>query len=210
MLGPLLQAFDDHVISITQAHGIQPIVWEERLMEWNLTLPNTVTVQTWRSSSALNSVLAKGCIALFGSNSHWYLDSGSDSFLDPNLENSDLSVPDREVKPPYLDSCGPFTKRQHIYSYNQLEGISQKHKHLTAGCEGHLRGELTDCITLDGILWPRVAAAAEVMWSGAGNMADGSTTQYLAEFRGRLVARGVRAGMVRMEWCLRNQGKHTL
>ena len=71
-------------------------------------------------------------------------------------------------------------------------------------------GELTDSITLDGTLWPRVAAAAEVMWSGATRMPDESTTRRLAEFRERLVTKGVRAGMVQMEWCLRNQGKCTL
>lgn len=210
VLQPLLQAFVDHVISITQSHGIKPIVWENMLLGWNLTLPDTVTVQTWRSNSALNSVLAKGHRALFGSNSHWYLDCGLGSFLDPNLENPNFSEPDRVIKPPYLDSCSPFKNWRHIYSYNPLEGISQEYKHLIAGGEVHMWGELTDSITLDSTLWPRVAAAAEVMWSGAGKLADESTTRRLAEFRERLVARGVRAGMVQMEWCLRTEGKCTL
>ncbi len=59
-------------------------------------------------------------------------------------------------------------------------------------------------------MWPRVAAAAEVMWSGTGKMADEGTTRRLAEFRDRLVANGVGAGMVQMEWCLRNEGGCTL
>lgn len=210
VLQPLVQAFVDNIISVTQSYGIRPIVWEEMLLEWNLTLPKSATIQTWRSNSALNAVVSKGHRALFGSNDHWYLDCGLGWFLDPSLHNPDLSDPDRRVRPPYLDSCSPFKNWRHIYSYNPLEGVSQEHWHLIAGGEVHMWGELTDSITLDSTLWPRVAAAAEVMWSGAGKMADESTTRRLAEFRERLVARGVRAGMVQMEWCLRNQGKCTL
>ena len=104
VLQPLVQSFVDHLISIAQSHGIQLIVWEEMALDWNLTLPKSVTVQTWRSTSPLNSVLAKGHKALFGSNSHWYLDCGSGYFLDPDLKNPDLSDPGRQVKPPYLQA----------------------------------------------------------------------------------------------------------
>ncbi len=55
------------------------------------------------------------------------------------------------------------------------------------------------------MLWPRVAAAAEVLWRGKGEVGEGATRR-LAEMRERLVARGVRAGMVQMEWGLRNEG----
>ena len=67
VLQPLVQAFVDHVISVVQSHGLEPIVWEELALEWNLTLPSSVTVQTWLSTSALNAVLAKGHKVLFGS-----------------------------------------------------------------------------------------------------------------------------------------------
>ena len=210
VLQPLVQAFVDHVISSTRSHGLQSIVWEEMLLDWNLTLPNDVMVQTWRSTSALNSVLAKGHKALFGSSSHWYLDCGFGFYVDPDLQNPDLADPERRVRPPYLDSCSPYKNWRHVYSYNPLEGIKQEHRHLIVGGEVHLWAELTDSVSLDFKLWPRVAAAAEVMWSGTGKMADEDTTRRLAEFRERLVARGVRADMVQMEWCLRNPGGCTL
>ena len=54
------------------------------------------------------------------------------------------------------------------------------------------------------MLWPRAAAAAEVLWRGKGDVGE-ATTRRLAEMRERLVARGVLAGMVQMEWGLRNQ-----
>ena len=210
VLQPLVQAFVDHVISTTQSHGLQPILWEEMVLDWNLTLPKAITVQTWRSTSALNSVLAKGHNVLFGSSSHWYLDCGFGFYVDPNLQNPDLADPERQVKPPYLDSCSPYKNWRHVYSYNPLEGVKQEDRHLIVGGEMHLWAELTDSVTLDFKLWPRVAAAAEVMWSGTGKMADEGTTRRLAEFRERLVATGVRADMVQMEWCLRNKGGCTL
>lgn len=55
------------------------------------------------------------------------------------------------------------------------------------------------------MLWPRAAAAAEVLWRGRGEVGEESTRR-LAEMRERLIARGVRAGMVQMEWGLMNKG----
>ena len=74
------------------------------------------------------------------------------------------------------------------------------------GGEVHLWGELTDGVGLDGKLWPRVGAAAEVMWRGGGGAVDEGVTRRLAEMRERLVVRGVGAEMVQMTWCLMNEG----
>lgn len=210
VLQPLVQTFMDHVLSILQSHGVRPIMWEEMALDWNLTLPGSVMVQTWRSASALNAVLAKGHKTLFGSNDHWYLDCGLGWFLDPSLENPNLSDPERRIKPPYLDSCSPYKNWRQIYSYDPLDGVLPEHRHLVAGGEVHMWGELTDSVSLDSTLWPRVAAAAEVMWSRTSRMPEEETTRRLAEFRERLVARGVRAGMIQMEWCLRHRGGCTL
>ena len=70
----------------------------------------------------------------------------------------------------------------------------------------HLWGELTDGISLDGTLWPRAAAAAEVMWRGGGREVGEEVTRRLAEMREGLLGREVRAGMVQMTWCLMNKG----
>ena len=73
-------------------------------------------------------------------------------------------------------------------------------------------GELTDPVNLDGKLWPRAAAAAEIMWSGPVGPAgvEESVTRRLAEMRERLVLRGVQANMVQMTWCLQNIGDCSL
>ena len=70
--------------------------------------------------------------------------------------------------------------------------------------------EMTDAVTLDVMLWPRAAAAAEVLWAGVGTPVSEDTTRRLAELRERLLLEGVAAGVVQMEWCLRNKGGCTI
>lgn len=201
VLQPLIQSFFNHLFSITASHSLTPIIWEDMLLDWNTSLPQDVIVQTWRPSTSLDSVLARGYKVLFGSRTHWYLDCGHGNFLDPDPQN-----PRSPVSPPYLDSCSPYKNWRQIYSYDPLATISPEQRHLVVGGEIHLWSELADSISLDGLLWPRVAAAAELLWSGPGKMLEEATTRRLADMRERLVARGVGAGMVQMEWCLRNEG----
>ncbi|KAL9578375.1 MAG: hypothetical protein Q9212_005758 [Teloschistes hypoglaucus] len=204
VLKPLVQAFIDHVISIARSHSLTVIMWEEMVLDWNLTLPlQDVLIQTWRGSDddALGTILNKGHKTIFGSNAHWYLDCGHGYFVDPEPSN-----PDSPVKPPYLDYCSPYKNWRHMYAYDPVADVPQSQRHLVVGGEAHLWGELTDSVSLDGMLWPRVAAAAEVMWGAPGKKPDESTTRRLADMRERLVTRGIRAGVVQMEWCLRHQG----
>ena len=205
VLRHLLQAIISHVITITRSHSMTPIVWEEMLLEWNLTLPQSTIIQTWQSATSLAAVLARGHKALFGANTHWYLDCGHGVFLDANISN-----PDSPIKPPYTDYCGPYKSWRQVYSYDPLAEIPRDQWYLVVGGEVHLWGELTDNISLDGMLWPRAAAAAEVLWSGTGTPVGVGTTRRLAEIRERLVAAGVAAGVVQMEWCLRYEGGCTL
>lgn len=208
VLQPLVQAFIDHVISIATAHALTVLMWEEMVLDWNLTLPtNNVIIQTWRGSdgNALGVILDKGYKTLFGSNTYWYLDCGHGSFIDPEPSN-----PASPIKPPYLDYCTPYKNWRHMYAYNPIANISPHQRHLVIGGEVHLWGELTDSVNLDAMLWPRVAAAAEVMWSGPGKKLDEDMTRRLADMRERLVRKGVGAGVVQMEWCLRHKGGCTL
>ncbi|KAL8782957.1 MAG: hypothetical protein Q9213_004964 [Squamulea squamosa] len=203
ILQPLVQAFIDHVISIATAHSLTVIMWEEMVLDWNLTLPRDVIIQSWRGSGddALGKILDKGYRTLFGSNAHWYLDCGHGWFVDPEPSN-----PDSPIRPPYLDHCSPYKNWRHMYAYDPVADVPKSQRHLVIGGEAHLWGELTDSVNLDGMLWPRVAAAAEVMWSAPGKKPDESTTRRLADMRERLVMRGIRAGVVQMEWCLRHAG----
>ncbi|MCJ1483070.1 N-acetyl-glucosamine-6-phosphate deacetylase [Schaereria dolodes] len=204
ILQPLLQSFYERIHALVRAHGLTPIVWEETLLDWNLTFPaNSVIIQTWRSPTALARVVAQGHKALFGDHQHWYLDCGYGGWLDPLPHDKST-----KIVPPYVDYCGPLKNWRQIYAYDPLAGIPKDQRHLVLGGEVHLWAETTDGVNLDSKLWPRAAAAAEVMWSGGKGAAgvNEDVTRRLAEMRERMVERGIAANVVQMEWCLQNVG----
>ena len=207
-LRPFLRAFVDHAISIVKAHGLTPLVWEEQVLDYNLTLPANTVVQAWRGATAsqprssLAELVGRGHRALFGSNDYWYLDCGHGTWIDPKGRDQG---PSSGVEDRYVDYCTPYKNFRHILSYDPLVGIPPSQRHLVVGGEVHLWGELTDGVSLDTMLWPRVAAAGEVLWRGKGTVGEESTRR-LAEMREWLVGIGVGSGPVQVTWCLMNAG----
>ncbi len=204
-LKPHLQSFVNHTLHLVRNHSLTPIVWEEHVLDYNLTFPAEVIVQIWRAGtksgrSALAEVVGRGHKALFGPYTHWYLDCGHGGWLDPDLDN-----PDSPIKAPYLDYCGPYKNWREIYAYEPLKDIPKEQQHLVLGGEVHMWGEQTDGMNLDNNLWPRVAAAGEVLWKGKGEVSE-DVTRRLAMMRERLVVKGIAAGPVQVTWCLMNPG----
>ena len=165
VLQPLVQAFINHVISIAATHSLTVIMWAEMVLGWNPTLPSNLVVQTWRGSGddALGTTLNRGYKTIFGSNAYWYLDCSQGYNIDPNSLNPDILIMST-----YLDYRSPYENWCHMYASDSVVDIPHSHKHLILCGEVHLWGELTDTVNLDGMLWPRVSAAAEVMWSNPG------------------------------------------
>lgn len=226
VLQPLVQKLMSHVTTLVSAHGLQPIVWEEMLLDWNLTLRsplNSTTyggagtiVQVWQSSANLLLILQQGYRALFGDYNHWYLDCGHGGFINPYPSgfsppgipyNTSGGVP-TQISDPFLDYCSPLKNWRHIYVYDPLVNITSGLEHLIEGGEVHLWTEQTDPVDLDQKLWPRAAAAAEVMWSGPRNASlIEDASKRLAEWRERAVIDyGVRSGVVQMTFCLMEGG----
>ena len=71
VIQPLLQKFIDFNHDRVRAAGLTPIVWEEQLLQWNLTLGSDVVVQTWLSDDSLARTVAMGHKALFGNYNDW-------------------------------------------------------------------------------------------------------------------------------------------
>ena len=71
LLKTLLQQFVDFTHSKVRAAGLTPVVWEEMLLQWNLTLGSDVVVQTWQSDSAVANTVAQGHKALAGNYNYW-------------------------------------------------------------------------------------------------------------------------------------------
>jgi len=229
VLQPMVQKMMNHVSELSSNAGLTPIMWEEMLLEWNLTLPSAVAIkngssnatsdviiQVWISSDNLNTVLEKGYRALFGDYNHWYLDCGHGTFLNPYPSgfspsgipyNTSGGVP-TQILDPFTDYCSPFKNWRHIYVYNPLENITANLQHLIEGGEVHLWTEQIDPVDMDRKLWPRAAAAAEVLWTGprTPGMIEGASSR-LGEWRERLVLdHGVGVEVVQETWCLMEGG----
>ncbi|KAL5118722.1 Glucosamine-6-phosphate isomerase (Glucosamine-6-phosphate deaminase) (GNPDA) (GlcN6P deaminase) [Pleosporales sp. CAS-2024a] len=198
-LQPLMQKFVDRNHDQVRAAGLTPLVWEEMLLEWNLTLGSDVIVQSWQSDEAVASIVSQGHKALVGNYNYWYLDCGRGQWLDfaPSVAASFW---------PYNDYCAPFHNWRLAYSYDPLTNVPEEHQHLVLGGEAHMWAEQTDPVNVDGMIWPRGAAVAEVLWSGAKDAQGVNRSQIeasprLSEMRERLVAKGVGASPIRMPFC---------
>ncbi|XPS69022.1 Beta-N-acetylhexosaminidase [Ascochyta lentis] len=200
VLQPLMQAFVTKNHERVRKQGLAPIVWEEMLLTWNLTLGSDVIVQSWLSDEAVLSIVEAGHKALVGNYKYWYLDCGKGQWLD--FAQGDAS---RDAWP-YQDYCAPFHNWRLVYSKDPYEGVPEHLQHLVIGGEVHMWGEQTDSANLDQMVWPRAAAAAEVLWSGSKDASGQNRSQVeasprLSDLRERLVAKGVRAEPVRMPYC---------
>ena len=81
VLQPLMQKFMDRNQKQIQAAGFTPVVWEEMLLEWNLTMPKNTIVQSWQSDESVAQIVKKGYRALVGNYNYWYLDCGKGQWL---------------------------------------------------------------------------------------------------------------------------------
>ena len=72
VIQPLLQKFVDRNHDQIRANGLHPVVWEEMLLTWNLTLGSDVLIQTWESvTGSVAQTVAKGHKALAGNYNYW-------------------------------------------------------------------------------------------------------------------------------------------
>jgi hexosaminidase len=98
-----------------------------------------------------------------------------------------------------------------MYTHDPREaaGLKGDEAELILGGEAALWTETVDAVTLDSLLWPRLGAVAEVLWSGRTDAQGVNRTQFdaaprLADMRERMVARGVAASPVQMIFCTQN------
>lgn len=224
VIQPLMQRFMQKIYDKAVDNGLQPLVWEEMILEWHLDFssgrhgrsgPKPI-VQAWKNSSSIAALLGEGFPVLFGSSDHWYLDCGFGQFLDPYPAgqspsgvpyNTSGGIPSR-LELPYLDYCSPFHNWRSMYMFDPLEGVPENLQAGIQGGESLMWSEQTDGIDLDFKLWPRAAAAAEVLWAGPRNSTMiTDATWRLGQWRERIVLNGhVAASPVAMTWCLMEGG----
>ncbi|KAJ4159980.1 uncharacterized protein LMH87_007915 [Akanthomyces muscarius] len=205
-----IQAQIQKMVDRNHAHvrkaGLTPIVWEEMLLDWNLTLPRDVVVQTWRGDVAIAETVKQGYKALVGNKASWYLSCGMGSWY--NAANG----AEFRQQYPFNDYCSPVKNWRLVYAFDPLAGVPANLTQLVLGGEVHLWSEQADGVNVDGLLWPRTAAAAEVLWSGRHDATGQNRSQVdaaprLAEMRERMVLGGVQAGPVQMVFCTQKDAR---
>lgn len=214
VIRPLLQRFIDRQHAKIRAAGLTPIVWEEMLLEYNITFPSDVLVQTWKSPENVRKTVQKGHKAIAGNYDFWYLDCGHGGWVSYSDTDAKGRFSGQESQAaqgwPYEDYCSPRKNWRTVYSYNPLQGVAEEDQHLVVGGEASMWSEQTDAVNLDQMLWPRLSAVAEVLWrgqpGGGRNLSQVEATPRLAEMRERLVAMGVNAEPVVMPFCTMYNG----
>ncbi|KAL8830275.1 MAG: hypothetical protein Q9170_005804 [Blastenia crenularia] len=73
ILQPLMQKFVDFNHGYVRAAGMTPMVWEEMLLEWNLTLGSDVLVQAWLSDESVAKTVAMGHKVIAGNYNYWVI-----------------------------------------------------------------------------------------------------------------------------------------
>jgi hexosaminidase len=111
--------------------------------------------------------------------------------------------------------CDPFKTWHKILSFDPFANLTseQVSSGRVYGGQVALWAEQTDEQTLDGMLWPRAAALAELFWGGDRGGKEAcprDARKWMAsihDVRNRMVERGVRANILQPHWCALRPGE---
>lgn len=166
--------------------GKSPVVWEEMVLDHNLTLSKDALVLVWISSANAKAVAQKGYKFVHAPSDYFYLDCGGGGWVGANTDGNSW--------------CDPFKTWQKAYSFDPLANLTAEEGQLVQGGQQLLWTEQSHPSNLDPIVWPRAASSAEVFWSGPG----GNSTAALARLHDlgyRMNARGVGAIALQPMFC---------
>ncbi|KAI1828080.1 glycoside hydrolase superfamily [Xylaria intraflava] len=194
VIQPLLQQFIDKHHARVRKAGLIPMLWEEIPADYNVTIGKDVVVQSWLGDAAIASLTAQGHKVISSNYNYWYLDCGRGQWLN-------FAPADFQANYPFLDWCTPYKNWRLIYSYEPRANLTAEQAKLVLGGEVGAWSETIDDATIDDILWPRSSAAGEVLWSSPVGRNQLDAAPRLAEFRERLIARGIKSGTVHMPFC---------
>ncbi|KAH8164757.1 glycosyl hydrolase family 20 [Xylaria polymorpha] len=195
---PLLQKFIDKHHARVRKAGLVPMVWEEIPASYNVTVGKDVLIQSWLGDEAIAALTAQGHKVISSNYNFWYLDCGRGQWL--NFAGADLAT-----YYPFPDWCSPYKNWRLVYSYDPRANLTAAQAKLVVGGELAAWSESIDDATIDDILWPRASAAGEVLWSAAKGRSQIEAAPRLAEFRERLISRGIKSGTVHMPFCTQGQ-----
>ncbi|CAO3660348.1 unnamed protein product [Rhizopus stolonifer] len=197
--------FTDQVMDYVSQQNKRTVFWEDSI---HPNISKEAVVQTWLSPAW--KYTTAGHDVIISNYDYFYLDCGSGGWLGNDTSYiSPLQIETPNDTSNYGGSggswCAPFKTWQRIYSYDMTFNITDKDRVL--GGEVALWSEQSGPTVLDGRLWPRSSAAAEIYWSGSYDVQGMRRT--LEEVQPRfndwvlqLMDRGINAEPNTPRWCL--------
>ncbi|KAG8770215.1 N-acetyl-glucosamine-6-phosphate deacetylase [Ceratobasidium sp. 428] len=182
-----LNKFTNVTHAAVRSAGRTPVVWEEMVLDFKVTLPKDTITLVWISSANVASVVQKGYRVVHAASDFFYLDCGGGGWVGSNPQGNSW--------------CDPFKTWQKAYSFDPLNGTTGDQASLILGGQSLLWTEQSDPSNLDPQIWPRAAAAAEVFWTGGAKRNVTEALPRLHDVRYRMVQRGVRAIALQPLWC---------
>lgn len=190
-LNDALNTFTQATHGALIAQGKTPVVWEEMVLDWNLTLSNETIVMVWISSADAVAVVEKGFRIVQAPSDYFYLDCGAGAWLGDDPTGNSW--------------CDPFKTWSESYTFDPLANLTEAQYPLVLGGEQLLWTEQSGPQNLDPIVWPRAASSAEIFWSArqpsGAPLNVSEALPRLQDIRYRMVQRGVNAIQLQPQWC---------
>ncbi|KAG1867157.1 glycoside hydrolase family 20 protein [Suillus subalutaceus] len=190
-LNDALDTFTQTTHGALIAQGKTPVVWEEMVLDWNITLSNETIVMIWISSADAAAVVEKGFRIIQAPSNYFYLDCGAGEWLGDDPTGNSW--------------CDPFKTWSESYTFDPLANLTEAQYELVLGGEQLLWSEQSGPQNVDPIVWPRAASSAEIFWSAkqpsgaALNVTE--ALPRLHDVRYRMVQRGINAIPLQPQWC---------
>ncbi|KAI9032753.1 glycoside hydrolase superfamily [Phycomyces nitens] len=203
--------WENKLLDYVRAQKKRGIIWEDPIKDGG-SMPTDTVVQTWLSPPS--TYTARGYDVIVTNYDYFYLDCGHGGWVGDDERY--ISPTQQETKDDTFNYagvggswCAPFKTWQRIYSYDMTLGIESNHTGKVLGGEAALWAEQSDSHVVDGRLWPRASAAAEIYWSGSYDSKNERRTVREAQPRFndwvyRLQSRGINAEPVQPKYCAKH------
>ncbi|KAG0233088.1 hypothetical protein BGX31_004946 [Mortierella sp. GBA43] len=208
------------------------VMWEDSVLSPDFAanhIPKDVIMQSWNNGVTNIKALAKqGYDIIVSSADFLYLDCGHGGYVtnDPRYNVNEQPKLPAAIQKAFDENpsaytpttanyggagaswCAPYKTWQRIYDYDFTAGLTEAEAKHVIGGEAAMWSEQSDATVVEGKVWPRAAALAELLWSGNRDSKGYKRTTELSariqDFRERLVDRGILAAPMVPKYCLQH------
>lgn len=154
--------FNTQIEKILHKHGKKMVGWNEIL---HADLPKTTVVHSWTGVGALQEAVTRGYPVICSLDYYldWYMPASFHYGIDPLRPNPETFETLMKVVPGGSKSKGLQQQKAQAEAFH----ASPEAERLVLGGEAAQWSELVAPWTIDTVLWPRLAAIAERLWSPA-------------------------------------------